>query len=135
MAQQIPYKFPLDIGNNVQIGFDLNFDVNGVFNPTYTTADQIKANLINYILINPGELVFAPDFGLGIRALLFEQANQGTLDSLEFLVRDGVSQFFPNVSIEDIKFDNQADRNTIFMTITYKIVGIRFLDEINIELQ
>ena len=135
MAQQISYNFPLDIGNNVQIGFDLNFDVNGVFNPTYTTADQIKANLINYILINPGELVFAPDFGLGIRALLFEQANQGTLDSLEFLVRDGVSQFFPNVSIEDISFDNQADRNAIFMTITYKIVGFGVQDEINIELQ
>lgn len=135
MAQQIPYKFPLDIGNNVQIGFDLNFDVNGVFNPTYTTADQIKANLINYILINPGELVFAPNFGLGIRVLLFEQANQGTLDSLEFLVRDGVSQFFPNISIEDIKFDNQADRNAIFMTITYKIVGFGVQDEINIELQ
>ena len=135
MAQQVPNKFPLDIGNNVQIGFDLNFDVNGVFNPTYTTADQIKANLINYILINPGELVFAPNFGLGLRSQLFEQLEQGTLETLELLVRDGVSQFFPNVSIEDVKFNNQTDNNAIFMTITYRIVGFGVQDEINIELQ
>ena len=47
---------PLDLQKNIAIGVSLPFDgPSGPFNKTYSTADQIKSNLINLLLTNKGE--------------------------------------------------------------------------------
>ena len=38
----------------------------------YISKDQVKANLINYILTNKGERLFDPTFGGDLRSLLFD---------------------------------------------------------------
>ena len=58
MAYIIDKKFPLDQQKRKIIGFGFPLNAPAVFNPTYQTKDQIKANLINYILTNRGERVF-----------------------------------------------------------------------------
>ena len=71
MAQIISNKYPIDSEARKAIGFSLPINGNAVFNPTYQTKDQIKANLINYLLTNRGERVFNPNFGADLRSLLF----------------------------------------------------------------
>ena len=65
---------PLDLPQNEQvaIGVTLPFDGTAVFNPSYATKVQIKSNLLNLILTNPGERFMNPKFGIGIRKFLFE---------------------------------------------------------------
>ena len=48
MAYVIKNKFPIDLNKRKAIGFSLPFNGPGVFNPTYTTRDQLKSNLINF---------------------------------------------------------------------------------------
>ena len=47
---------PQDVGQPKGIGINVLFN-NGtsVFNQTFTTKDQVKSNLINYILTDKGE--------------------------------------------------------------------------------
>ena len=72
MAQIIQNKYPIDTEARKAVGFGFPLNGNAVFVPTYQTRDQIKANLVNYLLTNRGERVFNPNFGADLRNLLFE---------------------------------------------------------------
>ena len=61
MAQIIQNKYPIDTEARRAVGFGFPLNGNAVFVPTYQTRDQIKANLVNYLLTNRGERVFNPN--------------------------------------------------------------------------
>jgi len=135
MARIIDNKFPIDLTPSVAVGY--GFPINGpaVFIPTFTTREQTRANLLNYLLTNKGERVFNPMFGGDLRSLLFEGIMDSTQSELLLMIQDQIGQFFPTVRIEDIKFDNDVDRNTINFILTYQIVNFGVTDTLNIELQ
>ena len=72
----------------------------GVFNSTYTTKEQAKNNLINILLTEPGERIFLPNFGVGLRQLLFE--NEINEDGLKEQIYSQVEQYLPQITITDI---------------------------------
>jgi phage baseplate assembly protein W len=135
MAQIIQNKYPIDLEARKAIGFGFPINGNAVFVPTYQTRDQIKANLVNYILTNTGERVFNPNFGANLRALLFENIEDSSLEILRDRIQNDISIYFPQIVITEIKFNNQPDENTINFTLTYQIVNFGVTDTINILLQ
>ena len=135
MARIIDNKFPIDLTPSVAVGYGFPLDGPAVFLPTYTTREQTKANLLNYLLTNRGERVFNPLFGGDLRSLLFEGIIDSTQSELLSQIQDQIGQFFPTVQIEEIKFENQEDRNTINFILIYQIVNFGVTDTLNIELQ
>jgi len=135
MARIIDNKFPIDLTPSVAVGYGFPLDGPAVFIPTYTTREQTKANLLNYLLTNRGERVFNPLFGGDLRSLLFEGILESTQSELLQQIQDQIGQFFPTVQIEEIKFQNQEDRNIINFILTYQIVNFGVTDTLNIELQ
>ena len=135
MARVIQSQYPLDLEERKAIGFGFPLNGDAVFVPTYFTRDQIKANLVNYLLTNRGERIFNPNFGANLRALLFEQIDDLTTDNLRDIIQQDISRFFPNVVIQEISFNNTPDSNTINFTLTYSIVLFGIQDSINILLQ
>ena len=74
MRNRTQYKInTLDLNPNQGIGVALPFNPDSIFTINYTTKDQIKSNLLNFMLTNKGERFFNPNYGANIRALLFEQ--------------------------------------------------------------
>jgi phage baseplate assembly protein W len=135
MAQIVQNKYPIDLNARKAVGFGFPLNGNAVFVPTYQTRDQIKANLVNYILTNFGERVFNPGFGGNLRNLIFEGITDSTLEEIQFRIQNSISTYFPQISISQIKFDPQADENTINFTLTYQITNFGINDSINILLQ
>lgn len=135
MARIIQSKFPIDLTPSVAVGYGFPIDGPAVFIPTYTTREQTKANLINYLLTNKGERVFNPFFGADLRNLLFENIVDSTQDDLLVMIQDNIGLYFPTVVIKEIKFDNDVDRNTVNFVLTYQIENFGIEDTINIELQ
>ena len=135
MAQIIQNKYPIDLNARKAVGFGFPLNGNAVFIPTYQTRDQIKANLVNYILTNKGERVFNPNFGANLRSLLFENIVDSTLEDLQSIIQNSISFYFPQIVIEEIKFVNTPDENTINFILTYQIVNFGVEDSINILLQ
>jgi len=135
MAQIIQNKFPIDSNARKAVGFGFPLNGDAVFVPTYQTRDQIRANLINYLLTNRGERVFNPDFGADLRALLFENIIDDTLDDLTDRIQNSISIYFPEVSVKSIKFNNLPDSNIINFTLTYEIILFGIEDSVNILLQ
>jgi len=117
------------------VGFSLPFNGPAVFNPTFTTREQTKSNLINYLLTNRGERVFRPSFGADLRTLLFENILDLTTDELKERIQSDINLYFPQVIVAQIIFNNQPDNNSINFTLVYDIVNFGITDEINILLQ
>ena len=121
MAYRIPNKNPIDVGSRVAIGVSLPFNAPQVFTQTYTTQDQIKSNIINYILTDRGERVFNPTFGSNIRASVFENITSNLLKNLETNLNSDLSAYFSNVNFADIKITPNYDENSISIEIKYSL--------------
>jgi phage baseplate assembly protein W len=135
MAQIIQNKYPIDTEARRAVGFGFPLNGNAVFVPTYQTRDQIKANLVNYLLTNRGERVFNPNFGADLRNLLFENILDTTTEDLRERIQNDISLYFPEVQVRQIIFDNIPDTNTINFTLIYEIVLFGIEESVNILLQ
>lgn len=149
MAVRLPNKHPLDINKRVAVGVSIPFNGKGttfnnllytgsagsdnlsptystgnsVFNSTYTTVDQIKSNMINYILTNKGERVLNPNFGSNLRAFIFENITESNLRALEIKLNNDITSNFPSVNIISITLTPSYEQNAIQLDIVYSIYG------------
>jgi phage baseplate assembly protein W len=123
MAYRVPNINPLDVGQRVAIGVSIPFNQPQVFTQTYTTSDQIKSNIINFILTSKGERVLNPNFGTDIKQQLFESLSPTTTDNISSLLKEELKINFPSVLINEILVIPQYDTNSIFITINYSILG------------
>ena len=135
MARIIQSEFPIDLTPSVAVGYGFPLDGPAVFLPTYTTREQTKANLLNYLLTNKGERLFRPDFGGDLRNLLFEAILDSTTDALQIRIQNDINLFFPEIVVKQIEFINEPDRNEITFNLVYQIENFGIEDEITIELE
>ena len=135
MARIIQSQFPIDLTPSVAVGYGFPLNGDAVFVPTYQTRDQIKANLVNYLLTNRGERVFNPNFGADLRNLLFEDVSGTTTEELRGRIQNDINSFFPEVQVKQVIFNNIPDSNTINFTLTYQIVVFGIEESVNILLQ
>ena len=111
---------PIDIGQKRGIGINVLFNNDtSVFNQTFTTKEQVKANLINYILTNKGERFFDPTFGGDLRASLFEP--DSSFDSVVARLENEIYAYVPNIIIKDITVTPYSDSNLVSITLDYSI--------------
>jgi len=124
---------PLDLQGNIAIGVSLPFSGPACFNSTYSTADQIKSNLINLLLTNKGERIMNPEFGADLKTVIFEGITEDTSTLLRNLISLNVSIFVPEVSITNIDIVKYEDTNTISITIQYRLNISGKPDEITVQ--
>ena len=111
---------PQDIGQKRGIGISVLFNNDtSVFNQTFTTKEQVKSNLVNYILTNKGERFFDPTFGGDLRASLFEP--DSSFDSVAARLENEIYAYVPNIIIKDITVTPYSDSNLVSITLDYSI--------------
>ena len=98
----------------------------------------IKQNFKNLVLTSPGERVMEPDFGVGIRQLLFEGISSRTYQVLEERLLEQVNDYMPFLNIEEVDFlsaDNtpEMDLNAVTVRIVYNVGSIDSRDTLSIE--
>lgn len=121
MAFEIKKISPLDLQPRKAVGVSIPFTGRAVFNSTYTTQDALKSNIINFFLTDRGERFLNPNFGAGLRSLLFEQMTTNKIDEIESSVRTGMSTWFPNVVVNDVQIQDFADSHTVVVYIVYSV--------------
>lgn len=135
MAFQVQQINPLDLQPSVGVGVGLPFSSDQVFTTTYTTQDAIKANLINYFLTGKSERFFNPDLGAGLRAVLFDQMTNDSQDQVEYIVQTGLSTWFPNVVVNELRTQASPDTNTFTLFLRYSIANTNIQDELLINFE
>ena len=119
MSDKITPKLPLLI-DKTQPGFELIEDI----------RDLVKQNMKMVILTSPGERVMIPDFGVGIRGLLFENlTNQEVLSYFKGRIKEQVKKYLPFVQLKKVTFsEKDIDENKINVSIEYFIPELELAD-------
>ena len=122
---------PLDLNKNVAIGVAFPFNADGVFNQTFTQKEQVKSNLINVLLTEKGERVNLPDFGVGLKNLLFE--TQIDTNVLESRIDAQVKKHIPEITLISAEVDFSPDEHILYIKITYEYNPSSEIDAIQLN--
>lgn len=120
MRRRVEYKIE---GNtrtpNRGLGVRLPFNPTNIFTVNYTTKDQVKSNLTNFMLTNKGERVFNPEFGAGLRNLLFEPSSDFT--QARDILLEQLAVYFPMITVNELDFTADAERHILNIKLNYTI--------------
>ena len=108
---------PLDINKNVTIGVAFPLDDVNLFKGTQTVKEQVKSNLINLLLSEPGERINEPNFGVGLKNLLFEQ--NPDIEILKEKINTQIEYYIPLISLSDINVNFENDKYLLYIIISY----------------
>jgi len=117
IVQGIKRIDPLDLNKNVTIGVAFPLDESNMFKGTNTVAEQVKANLINLLLTVPGERINLPNYGVGLKNLLFEQSID--LETLKEQIISTTNRYIPNIKIKNVQTGMTKDEHTIYIKVAY----------------
>ena len=121
-VRQIYRLNPQDIGQPRGIGVSVLYNNStNVFNSTITTKEQVKSNLINYVLTNKGERLYDPNFGGDIRRAIFEANDDAAFESVIARLEDEILAYVPNIILQSITLQKNPDYNMVNISINYQL--------------
>lgn len=109
--------------------------VDGPYALNKTSLDTIKQDFKMLLLTNPGERIMNPDFGVGIRNLLFEQDTQQLRERIISRITTQTQRYLSFISILDINLSGiGANENEINVLITYYIPSLNLNEQLNLSI-
>lgn len=76
-------------------------------------VDQIKADLLQLLLTNPGERVMLPEFGTPLRKLMFEPNDISLEIIAKQMIADSISKWEPRIVISNISVTSNFNPNNL----------------------
>jgi phage baseplate assembly protein W len=129
MAYRIENNNPLDLDYQLAIGVSLPFigsiisGSDAVFSSTYTTTEQLRSDVINYMLTNKGERVLNPNYGSDLRRFIFQSTTEVNLNNLKLQIIEGLRANFPQITTNSVNINPNYDVNSINIVIDYSFAG------------
>ncbi|MEI6297145.1 MAG: GPW/gp25 family protein [bacterium] len=129
-------KIPsIDLKPSTSLGVKLPFAAPNVFTPVFTTQEQTKYNLINFLLTDKGERQFNPNFGAGLRSRLFEPIEGTTFDEIKLSLSSQIESYFSSIQIKDLTVTGEPDRSSITISLSYVLLNTGATDTAVINIQ
>jgi hypothetical protein len=117
------------------VGVSLPFNGTIGFNSTYSSIEQVRSNLIDYILTNKGERPLNPNYGSDLKKYIFSNIDQTTLynsegsiinmglDDLKSMLISGIQNNFAKIKVNNLTITPSPDTNTVNISIDYSFLG------------
>ena len=106
--------------NNKHLSFPFRIGFDGRTVQVPSLEAHIRDELIQLILTNPGERAFLPEFGGGVRRLIFENASETTAGITKARVTQAISRWLGHrVTLEDLQVT--VENATLEVQIQYRI--------------
>lgn len=122
---------PIDLQPKKALGVRLPFaSIGNPFVLNYTTKDQVKSNIINVLLTNPGERINEPLFGVGIYDQIFKQ--EVNPETLKARIQRQTELFVPEVEIENLEISQ--NEHIVSINVIYRLLANNAMDAITLTL-
>jgi phage baseplate assembly protein W len=88
-----------------------------------TLEEHVRDELVQLLLTNPAERLFLPEFGGGVRRLVFEGADEATTGAMaKALITQNIRRWLGHrVSLD--RLEVRVENETIEVEIVYRIAG------------
>lgn len=101
----------------------------------FVNEKAVTRSIRNLILTNPGERLYQPDIGSGIRSLLFEPMSQFTANTLRKLIEDTIRKYEERAQVLAVEVIPDEERNRYTVTIVYMLINKPDPVTVNVTLQ
>jgi len=109
---------------NKHLSFPFRIASNGRSAQVPALEAHVRDELIQLILTNPGERAFLPEFGGGVRRLVFENASETIAGVTKARITQAISRWLgQRVTLEDLQVT--IDNSTLEIQIQYRIAGTK----------
>ena len=105
----------------------------GMFAQAFSSFEQAKSNLKNLLLTSKGERIFQPNFGTGLKSLLFEQNTEQLAENIQEVITSSVAFWLPYINIDEIDVkmtDEMKDNNRAEVSLKFSVGNQIDLQEI-----
>lgn len=110
----------LDKGRH--LAFPFRIGANGTTAQVSSLENHVRDELVQLILTNPGERVFLPEFGGGIRRLVFQNADPATAGMAKAAITRAISKWLGSrITIDDLRV--RIENEKIDIDLKYRIAG------------
>lgn len=100
-------------------GISLPFNSGGVFTSTFSPREQVRYNLINYILTNHGERYMNVGYGANLSYYLFEQQSEEN-DGIERVLQDAINSHFSDIITTNVTMNREGNGYVIKIKYKYR---------------
>lgn len=108
--------------------------IDGPYASNKTARDAIKQNFKMLLLTIPGERIMNPDFGVGIKAALFEQNTESLRQNINDRIFSQVNKYMDYIKILNLQIlSDPNSENTLYLLIKYQIPSVGSIDELIIN--
>jgi hypothetical protein len=112
-------------------------NIDGPYKLNKTIGAAIRQNFKNLLLTSPGERVMIPQFGCGLRRLLFEGFGSSLHERIRGQIQRQVNTYLPFVKIENINFithetNSDLGLNEMAVEISYNLGSLDTQDTLTI---
>ena len=122
----------INVNKTKKVGISFPFESGNVFTATTSTKDQVKANLVNFVMTDKGERLYNPDFGTNLRSYLY--ATVPDVQSVVDTVKADINKhFMGTVEIIDLQFDLDDLNQILALYLEYYIIDSNTTDQIAIN--
>ena len=98
-----------------------------------TIAEMVNFNLKNLILTEPGERLFYPNFGVGVKRYLFEQ-NNVDVENLHSRILSQIRLYASYAVVKDLEINIKDNHMNIILKYEVKKVNISEILNLDIRL-
>lgn len=84
----------------------------GFFRSTFG-INQIKADLLQLLLTNPGERVMMPTYGTPLKRLIFDPNDSSLEDTAREMIINSITQWEPRITVQQIEVSRNADQKSL----------------------
>jgi phage baseplate assembly protein W len=100
-----------------------------------TNEKAVSRSIRNLISTNPGDRLYQPDVGSGIRNLLFEPMLQSTAIALRSAIEYTIRTYEPRAVILEVTVVSRELENLYIVTVTYMLINSAEPISVNVTLQ
>jgi phage baseplate assembly protein W len=122
---------PLDVSKRTTIGVAFPLNEVNITTGTQTVNEQLKTNFLNLLLTVPGERIYNPNYGIGLKKLLFE--NYIDEESLFEDINNKIQFYLPEIKLNSVKTIRDTDLYKTTIKLDYNIIIDNTDDSIQIN--
>lgn len=102
--------------------FPLKFKQKRFFENVSDTKELVKFHLTNLLLTAPGEKISDPNYGVGLRLMLFENITPGTLSNWQDKITDAIETYMTYINLGQVLIEPLFDLGRVKIKISYRLL-------------
>ena len=115
--------------------FPLKFKEKLGFEDVKDIKELVNFHLTNLLLTNPGEKISDPNYGVGIRQMLFENMTPGLINLWNDKITTGIDDYITYINVSGVAITPFYELNKISIKIQYNLLNDTVQQILELDLQ